>query len=546
MKNKKDYEKKKVAIYCRVSTYEQGQGNFSSLQGQEDLLKEYCKNKGWQVYNVYIDKASGSSLERDEIKKLLADAEEKKFDIVAATKIDRISRSVLDYLDVDKRFTALGIDIVFATQSIDTTTPAGKMQRNIMLAFAEFERDMIAERTREKLFYQAQKGFWGGGHVLLGYDILDKKLIINEEEAKLVKKIFKLYLEYPSSAKVSEKLNHEGYRTKIRKIKSGVNKDVVKGGGRFNKDVVKRLLRNKIYIGLITYQGTEFKGLHNAIIHESLFEQVQKRLDESQIDRHLLQQGKTDLTLLGITKCGFCGKNLTSTYTKKSNGKYYYYYKCVTAIKGSKSLCNAKDIGAEDLELFVKNLINQIANDDEMFLQIYKHLKKHSTDDSKELKNSIEELSKNLTKINKEIKDLTEKIVKIPDLEKIKSVSEKLIELEQTKSIIEYELLNNRNKLDSFKSIPISKTDLRKILNDFDEIYYNLPIETKRRLNQLLFVEIVSYVKRGSNNGDIVFKIRADGTLKSDFNAIKNPKETSSKLWGGWLREQDSNLQPFG
>ena len=127
------------------------------------------QKKGWQVYNVYIDKASGSSLERDEIKKLLADAEEKKFDIVAATKIDRVSRSVLDYLDVDKRFTALGIDIVFATQSIDTTTPAGKMQRNIMLAFAEFERDMIAERTREKLFYQAQKGFWGGGHTLLGY-----------------------------------------------------------------------------------------------------------------------------------------------------------------------------------------------------------------------------------------------------------------------------------------------------------------------------------------------------------------------------------------
>ena len=342
-------------------------------------------------------------------------------------------------------------------------------------------------------------------------------------------------MEDPSLNKVANRLNQEGFRTKIRKTKKGVQT----GGGEFNKDVIKRLLRNQIYIGFVKYKDMEFKGLHDAIIDENLFEKVQKRLNESQIDRHLLQQGKTNLTLLGITRCGLCGKNLTSTYTKKSNGKYYYYYKCVTAIKGSKSQCNAKDIGAEELETFVRKLINQIANDDELFLQIYKHLKKHSTDDSKELKNSIEELSKNLTKINKEITDLTEKIIRIPYLEKIKSLSDKLIELEQSKSFIENELLNYRHKLDYYKNTSVSKTDLRKIIKDFDEIYYNLPIETKRRLNQLLFVEIISYVKRDSNNGDIVFKIRADGNIKADFYTIKNPKDPGSKLWGGWLRERD-------
>ena len=127
-KNKSEEKKKKAAVYCRVSTYEQGQGEVSSLNGQEDLLRNYCKTKDWEVNGIYIDKASGSSLERNEIIRLLSDAEEKKFDIVLATKIDRISRSVLDYLDVDKKLTELGIDIVFATQNIDTTTPAGKMQ----------------------------------------------------------------------------------------------------------------------------------------------------------------------------------------------------------------------------------------------------------------------------------------------------------------------------------------------------------------------------------------------------------------------------------
>ncbi len=535
-------EKKKVAIYCRVSTYEQGQGNFSSLKGQEDLLKEYCKNKDWQVYKIYIDKASGSSLERDEIKKLLADAEEKKFDIIAATKIDRISRSVLDYLDVDKRLTALGIDIVFATQSIDTTTPAGKMQRNIMLAFAEFERDMIAERTREKLFYQAQKGFWGGGHVLLGYDVVDKKLVTNNEEAKTVNIIFQKYLENPSSSKVAEIMNREGYRTKIRNKKSGLSS----GGGRFNKDVIKRMLRNKIYTGFVTYKGMEFKGLHEAIVDDKLFLDVQKKLDESQKDRHILQQGKSDLTLLGITKCGFCGKNLTSTYTKKSTGKYYYYYKCVSAIKSSKSTCNAKDIGADELENFVKTIISQMVNNEEMFRQIYKLLSNQKDDESIVIENSLKDLHQNQLKVNKAIKTLAEKIVSIPDIGKLRSISDKLNELEQTKALLDVEIQNQKNNLESIQKSNINETELKGILKEYNNLYENVSIETKRRLNQLLFVEIVSFVNRDNDNGEIVFKIRADGTIKTKLQSIKNPKNSGSNLWGGWLREQDSNLQPFG
>lgn len=217
----KSAEQRKVAIYCRVSAIDQGKREYSSLDTQSQLVQQYCSSKGWSVYKVYTDTKTGTTLEREQLGQLLHDAQAHKFDVVAVTKLDRISRSVKDFLELDETFTELGIDIVVTTQNIDTTTPAGKMQRTIMLAFAEFERDMIAERTRERLFDRAQKGYWGGGNVLLGYKVVDKKLVVLEEEAALVKQIFKYYLEQPSTQKVAKRLNEEGFRTKVRQTKAG-------------------------------------------------------------------------------------------------------------------------------------------------------------------------------------------------------------------------------------------------------------------------------------------------------------------------------------
>jgi site-specific DNA recombinase len=265
-------EKKKAAIYCRVSTYDQSTGEYSSLSGQEDLLKRYCETQGWEIFDIYKDSVSGSDLEREQLQRLMLDAEDKKFQVLLATKLDRISRSVYDFLNLDNKLRELGIDIVIATQNIDTTTPTGKMQRTILLAFAEFERDMIAERTREKLFLQAQKGYWGGGHTPLGYDVVDKKLIVNQEESELVKRIFNYYLETPSTNKVAIRLNKEGFRSKQRNYLSGK----ISGGGKFSKETIKRLLNNVIYLGKIKIQDQEFNGIHEPIIEADLFEKVKK------------------------------------------------------------------------------------------------------------------------------------------------------------------------------------------------------------------------------------------------------------------------------
>ena len=463
-KNKSEEKKKKAAIYCRVSTYEQGQGEVSSLNGQEDLLRNYCKAKDWEVNGIYIDKASGSSLERNEIIRLLNDAEDKKFDIVLATKIDRISRSVLDYLDVDKTLTELGIDIVFATQNIDTTTPAGKMQRNIMLSFAEFERDMIAERTREKLFYQASKGYWGGGHAPLGYDVKNKLLEINQTESELVNKIFDYYLDELSVEKVAKRLNREGFKSKTRITKSGK----VSGGGPFNKDSIHRVISNKIYIGKITYKDQEFKGLHSPIIDETKFNQVNKQLNVSKNDR-FTSQVDSELLLLGRLKCGFCGGNLTTSFVGKKDGTKDFYYKCTTKFKYGSSKCESRDIHASEIETFIEMLIKKIASSDQLFNSVFSQLGHNESKDLKTYETQRNSLIANLNNINKEINNLTSFIAK-GSASDFKSVTLKLEDLENQKEMIKEERKKVEHEISLIKNTVVDKSDLKQIFKDLVKV----------------------------------------------------------------------------
>lgn len=202
-KRKKEQQKeglKTAAIYCRVSTYSQGLGDYSSLDAQENKLREYCKFHGIDIYNVYRDTKTGSTLERDELNQLLEDAANGKFNLILVTKIDRLSRSIRDFQNLHDKLIDFGVDLVAVTQNIDMSTLSGRLMRDILIAFAEFERNMIAERTYEKLISQAEQGKWLGGLVNLGYDVVDKTLVMNEQEAKLVKIIYAKYFEIPSCA----------------------------------------------------------------------------------------------------------------------------------------------------------------------------------------------------------------------------------------------------------------------------------------------------------------------------------------------------------
>jgi site-specific DNA recombinase len=526
-------QRKKVAIYCRVSTYDQSSGDYSSLNSQEDILRKYCDSKGWIIFEVYKDTKSGTSLERDGLSRMLVHAEQGKFNIVAVTKLDRISRSVMDFLQLDEKLRKLEIDIVVATQNIDTTTPTGKMQRTIMLAFAEFERDMIADRTTEKLFSQAQKGFWGGGNVILGYDHKDKKLVVNEKEAKLVRTIFKYYLEQPSTSKVAIRLNKEGFRTKIRTSKKGT----VKGGGYFTKETIKHMLRSKTYVGKIIYKSKEFKGQHEPIVDDDLFKKVQSKLDQSIKDRMVTYESVSNLSLLGIMRCGHCGSQMTSSSTKKATGKKYYYYKCTRAIKTSKAFCRSKDLKATDIEAFVNKLIKHLDEDSEFFEAVCKQMQSNSSTDIDELEEKHKNLAGNLIIINRELENLMTNLTRSQSLQNSTLVAEKVGTLEKNKTSLETEIQKIKSTIEKYKSQRFNKSSLRELFKKFVAVYDSITLEQKRRFNQALFIEIRSTMEKGSDTGNVEFKIRADGSFSLTWEEIINPENAGSHLRGAWLRE---------
>jgi site-specific DNA recombinase len=381
-----------------------------------------------------------------------------------------------------------------------------------------------------------------GGTVPLGYDCVDKKLIVNKQEAELVKKIFKYYLAEPSTAKVMNRLNNEGYRTKKRISKDGKNA----GGGLFTKETIKRLLRSKLYRGIIRFNGEEFKGLHEPIIDEELFNAVQKRLDVSIIDRRATYEG-SELPLLGVMKCGHCGSSMTTTFTtKKGTGKRYYYYKCTRSSHTSKEHCSARDIKADDIELFSQRLISHLASDKDFFRAAVCQMKTNNSGEFENIKQQQKDLTHNLGKIKKELENLINFIGQNKELTESESFVIKIKKLEESKRQVEEKLTGINREIERMEKQRINETELRKVFRKFTQIYQSLPFDRKRRLNHLFFVEIISHLKRKEENGLLEFHIRSDGTLTTAWNDLVNQINSGSSFRDSWLHRQDSNLQPIG
>ena len=546
--SKKSSPVKKAAIYCRVSTYNQGQGEYSSLESQRDYLQAHCREKGWGVFKVYTDTRTGTTTERPALQELIADAREKKFNVMVATKLDRISRSMKDFFEINELLIDNDIDVVFATQNIDTTSSMGRFNRNMLLAFAEFERDLIAERTREKLYSQAQKGYWGGGHVPLGYDVVDKKLIENHAESQLVREIFDQYLTNPSTQKIAEWLNSRGHRTKIRTTKKGKST----GGGEFNKQLIHDLLRNKVYVGLIKYQEESFKGLHPAIVEDTLFNSVQKRLDESTTDRFATYKD-SPLLLLGLTRCGFCDHQLTTTYAQKKDGQRHFYYKCSTTSRFSESKCASRNLPAHELEDFTAKLLFHTATDNEFFEAVLKQVKGNAGGTLADKKNLRAELTKNHSTIKKQLKVVATNLTMMrlnPDTST--QIKAQIDTLNAQDKELDQQLRDIERDIQTLENQQIDKKALREVFQEFARLYSDAPIDAKRKLLNVIIEEIRCSVKRGEKTGEITYKLRGDGTVKRAWEEAKKNEESSGPGNPGltprvaWLREQDSNLQPCG
>jgi len=352
----------RCAIYTRKSTNEGLEQAFNSLDAQREACVSYVlsqKHEGWVALpDLYDDGGyTGANMDRPALVKLLEDIQNKKIDCVVVYKVDRLSRSLLDFARMLECFDKNKITFVSVTQHFNTNNSMGRLTLNILLSFAQFEREIISERTKDKVSAARKRGQWTGGYPILGYD-LDrgaKRLIINPQEAELVKEIFETYAKEYSLLRTSDILNNRSYRTKSHISINGR----VFGGRPYDKNEVGKILSSYLYIGKINFKDEIYQGQHPAIISEDLFYRVQKIKLEN-IGKRDKKRTKQNVGLLKhILWCKHCNRMMIPTYTCKKKKKYRYYL-CNVANRSGYDKCPTKSVNANEIEIAAIECLKQI------------------------------------------------------------------------------------------------------------------------------------------------------------------------------------------
>ena len=538
-------EKKTAAIYCRVSTEEQASKDENSLEVQQATLRKYCADQGLQVIDdyIYVDRGiSGKSLNRPEIQRLRNDAAISKFQCVVATKLDRLSRSVKDFLDLDYELQKLNIDIKIQSQNFDTTTPSGRMLRMMLMAFAEFERDMISERTSESAKYRAQQGNPRSG-IQLGYDKVEKLWIVNEVEAKLVNKIFNLYLQNPSTSIVANILNESGYRTKQKTTK----KDKIVGGTKFTRNNIVQILTNQEYLGKVKYKGQLFDGKHDAIVAEEIFNLVQEQIKRSQkIEKFATKKRVIPLTLNEVLYCGFCGTRMTPAYGMKK-GEKYYYYQCTNKMHNTKTACPGKNLNTNQLEHFINTIFEVLASDERSFEMNYRNITSGSGPKLKELDKESDILLATLAREKGKLKNLTNALSVKASKKAPQTILNEIASLEITVNALEEKIKMIDVKRNRLKTETYDKPTFKKAFTNYIAMVKSFPPEKRKLIYQGFFERITSKVDAKTKNGDITIKVHTDGEIVrkwADMKKFELSEVESSNLRLDVYPREDSNLRP--
>ena len=332
-------KKLRCAVYTRKSTEEGLDQEFNSLDAQREACVAFVASQvglGWRLLADHYDDGgiSGGTMERPALKRLLQDIRERRVDVVVVYKIDRLSRSLMDFAKLVEVFDRGGVTFVSVTQSFNTTTSMGRLTLNILLSFAQFEREVIGERIRDKIAASRKRGMWMGGFVPLGYEVRDRKLVINEAEAATVRMIFERFVEVGSATALARALAAEGVRTRRGRL--------------VDKGFLYKLLNNRVYIGDAVHKGTAYPGEHEAIITRALWDKVHGILRESPRVRAGRTRAATPALLKGLI-FGPTGCAMTPTHTRRGD-KLYRYYVSQSVLKRGADACPVGRVPAAEIE----------------------------------------------------------------------------------------------------------------------------------------------------------------------------------------------------
>jgi site-specific DNA recombinase len=358
-------QKLRCAVYTRKSSEEGLEMEFNSLEAQRESCEAYVasqRTEGWiLVPDRYDDGGfSGGTLDRPGLKRVLTDIEAGKVDVVVVYKIDRLSRSLMDFSRLVEVFDKHQVTFVSVTQSFNTTTSMGRLTLNVLLSFAQFEREVIGERIRDKFAASRKRGMWMGGWAPLGYEVRDRKLIVNEADAKLVRSIFQRFVSIGSMTKLARELIAENVRNKYGKL--------------IDKGILYKMLNNPVYIGVAMHKGDSYPGEHTAIIDRKIWDKVRARSQENPRKRAGATLAQTPSLLRGII-FDATGVAMSPTHTRK-NGKLYRYYLSQTVLKQGSRDCPVARVPAAEIEKIVIDQVRRLLLSPEIIVQTSRTLRK--------------------------------------------------------------------------------------------------------------------------------------------------------------------------
>ncbi len=362
--------RKRCAVYTRKSTEEGLDQAFNSLDAQAESCSAYILSQageGWSnIGKVYSDGGiSGGHMDRPGLLAMIADIELGLIDIVVVYKVDRLTRSLADFAKLVDVFDRHGVSFVSITQAFNTTTSMGRLTLNVLLSFAQFEREVTAERIRDKIAASKKRGQWMGGLPPLGYDNIEKKLVVNDNEASTVRHIMERYVNLKSVSKLKVELDRNGYLTKTRTTK----KQSQTGGRAFSRGHLYKLLSNPVYIGKITHKGDVYKGQHDAIIEKAMWEAVQASLIANAPKRRRSINIASNSLLTGLIY-NEAGERLSPIHSQKPNGRRYRYYISASLSKGEMDDGTALRLPAKQIEGHVIKRLTSLLSDTPRLMNI--------------------------------------------------------------------------------------------------------------------------------------------------------------------------------
>ena len=351
---------KKCAIYTRKSSEEGLERDFNSLHAQREACEAYIesqKHEGWIVINRPYDDGglSGGTMDRPALQQLMTDIGSGMVDIVVVYKVDRLTRALSDFAKMVEVFDEHDMSFVSVTQQFNTTSSMGRLTLNVLLSFAQFEREVTGERIRDKIAASKKKGMWMGGLVPLGYEAADRKLVINDDEAEKVRTLFRLYARLGCVTKLKSEADHLGLRTKIRQNSKGR----VSGGMKFSRGHLYRILQNPVYIGKIVHKGETYDGEHVAIVDIDLWDLVRERLRSNRVSQRYRTTAKHPSLLAGILYNDNEGR-FTPSHAVKNGKRYRYYVERTLITEGRTSCPDGMRIAAHEIERVVLEQIRAL------------------------------------------------------------------------------------------------------------------------------------------------------------------------------------------